>query len=113
MFLVEGNAPAQGSGLAGVYNNNNFLYDSSGMALDRVPASIVGAGGQMTPPDDYPIGDRNLVGGIAGADITAWLEIWDYAGGASFRAFVSEDLDDKTLFVFFDSSIIGRDLKKA
>lgn len=46
--------------------------------------------------------------------VAAWLEIWDYAGGNSFRAFVAEDADRvKTLFVFFDANVIGRDLKQA
>lgn len=43
------------------------------------------------------------------------MEIWDYQGGASFRAFVAHDFvrDEKSLFVFFDAGVIGRDLKKA
>lgn len=42
------------------------------------------------------------------------MEIWDYQGGASFRAFVAEDLTgEKALFTFFDAGIVGRDLKKA
>ncbi|RDA85826.1 hypothetical protein CP532_5754 [Ophiocordyceps camponoti-leonardi (nom. inval.)] len=46
--------------------------------------------------------------------VDAWMEVWDYAGGASFRAFVADDGEDKTLFVFFDfQGVMGRDLKKA
>jgi len=44
--------------------------------------------------------------------IDAWLEIWDYAGGCNFRGFVGGSSDQKSLFVFFDSSVIGRDLKQ-
>lgn len=44
--------------------------------------------------------------------IDAWLEIWDYTGGCSFRGFVGGHGDEKTLFAFFDSSVIGRDLKQ-
>jgi hypothetical protein len=57
--------------------------------------------------------------GIAGGNmsssgkVTNWLEIWDYAGGNSFRAFVAEDMGEKNLFVFFDANVLGRDLKKA
>ncbi|KAK2068891.1 hypothetical protein P8C59_003507 [Phyllachora maydis] len=78
--------------------------------------------GQLTPPpvesptrgndgittdgDNYPAGS-----------VASWLEIWDYAGGASFRAFVTkeaiEEGTEKTLFVFFDASALGRDLKHA
>jgi hypothetical protein len=49
---------------------------------------------------------------IDGQGIDAWMEIWDYAGGCSFRAFVGGKGDQKSLFAFFDSSVIGRDLKQ-
>lgn len=45
--------------------------------------------------------------------VTDWMEIWDYAGGNSFRAFVAENMGEKNLFVFFDANVLGRDLKKA
>jgi hypothetical protein len=45
--------------------------------------------------------------------VVAWAEIWDYGGGASFRAFVTEDGDSKTLFAFFDAGVVGHDLKQA
>ncbi|CZT41324.1 related to ornithine decarboxylase antizyme [Rhynchosporium secalis] len=44
--------------------------------------------------------------------LDAWVEIWDYAGGCSFRAFVGGDGDKKSLFAFFDSAVVGRDLKQ-
>lgn len=44
--------------------------------------------------------------------VSAWLEIWDYRGGCSFRGFVGGKGEGKSLFAFFDSSIIGRDLKQ-
>lgn len=51
---------------------------------------------------------------VSHGEIAAWLEIWDYAGGNSFRAFLAEDRARvKTLFVFFDANVIGRDLKQA
>jgi hypothetical protein len=47
-------------------------------------------------------------------EVEAWMEIWDYAGGASFRAFIASDGTEKSLFVFFDiEGTLGRDLKKA
>lgn len=84
---------------------------------------MVDAHGQLTPPDYFPIGDhaamarhaaeRRRVSSSCG--VTAWLEIWDYAGGNSFRAFVAEDpsREVKSLFVFFDAGVLGRDLKQA
>lgn len=43
--------------------------------------------------------------------VEEWLEIWDYAGGTSFRAFIAGEGEKKSLFVFFDRAVIGRDLK--
>lgn len=115
MFLGERNSVSQHSGLAGVYHN-----DYSNMVTDAAP--VIASGGSLppTPPDDYPIGDSNWMasrgvgrGKVGG--ISSWLEIWDYAGGSSFRAFLAEDVgsEDKTLFVFFDAHVLGRDLKQA
>ncbi|KAH8685745.1 ornithine decarboxylase antizyme [Tricladium varicosporioides] len=47
-----------------------------------------------------------------GQSVDAWLEVWDYAGGCSFRGFVGGKGEDKALFAFFNSAIIGRDLKQ-
>lgn len=44
--------------------------------------------------------------------VDAWLEIWDYASGCSFRGFVAGKGDEKSLFAFFDSSVIQSDLKQ-
>lgn len=48
----------------------------------------------------------------SGANVKEWIEIWDYAGGLSFRGFVGEKDGQKALFVFFDGSVIGKDLKQ-
>ncbi|KAG6056876.1 hypothetical protein E4U17_001877 [Claviceps sp. LM77 group G4] len=48
-----------------------------------------------------------------GIEVDSWLEVWDYAGGASFRAFVTRQEQERSLFVFFDvEGALGRDLKK-
>lgn len=44
--------------------------------------------------------------------VREWVEIWDYAGGVRFRGFVAEKDGARALFVFFDSSVIGQDLKQ-
>jgi len=114
MLLGERNKVSQRSRLTSVYNND---YGSS-VEMQAVVAN----GGSLppTPPDDYPIGDSNWMASngmsrTGAGGVTSWLEIWDYAGGSSFRAFVAEDVagEDKSLFVFFDAHIMGRDLKKA
>ncbi|KAK3326984.1 ornithine decarboxylase antizyme-domain-containing protein [Cercophora scortea] len=146
MFLGERNAASQRSGLTSVYhhhhqhNTNNTNTTNNNITNNNTngsgsfagsSASAIASYGQLTPPDDYPIANKSLMasrgvggtaagGGMTGAHhrIDAWLEIWDYAGGSSFRAFVAEDMttradDTKSLFVFFDEHVLSRDLKKA
>lgn len=71
---------------------------------------------QTPPPDDYfPDSLQSCISTNSHQfGIEAWMELWDYAGGASFRAFMTSDGQEKSLFVFFDiEGILGRDLKKA
>lgn len=66
-----------------------------------------------SPPDERLNAYTNFFDDVnygQGAD--AWMEIWDYRGGCSFRGFVGGQGDRKSLFAFFDSSIIGKDLKQ-
>lgn len=77
---------------------------------------LTGVNGVLTPPDDYPptLSPLSSRGGLSSAvNIKGWMEFWDYAGGASFRAFVAEKGDAKSLFAFFDSGLVGQDLKQA
>jgi hypothetical protein len=75
---------------------------------------------QTPPPDDqFPDAFRDVSSGPDAAKpqgfaVEAWMELWDYAGGARYRAFVVNNGEDTSLFVFFDvQGILGRDLKKA
>lgn len=80
-------------------------------------SGLSGAYLQTPPPDDrlpdhfqQPFSDDKL----SAFEVEAWLEVWDYAGGASFRTFVANNGEEKSLFVFFDAEgVMGRDLKKA
>ncbi|KAI0844709.1 ornithine decarboxylase antizyme-domain-containing protein [Daldinia vernicosa] len=91
VFQGEWNMAGNGSCLAGV---NNYA---------------------LTPPDDYPMSQSSFcnIDTKTGVYVNGWMEFWDYAGGASFRAFITEDGDEKSLFAFFDSGLVGRDLKQA
>lgn len=65
-------------------------------------------------PDDLVL--RSHHGGRKGGVISEWFEVWDYAGGTRFRGFISDrswakDVS-RAMFVFFDSEVIGRDLRK-
>ncbi|KAH8820908.1 ornithine decarboxylase antizyme [Xylogone sp. PMI_703] len=81
VFLGEGRAAASGSVVMGASNNYNSNNNGSKHQRYR----------------------RN--------NIDAWLEMWDYVGGNSFRGFVGGDGSSKSLFAFFDSSVVGQDLK--
>ncbi|KAK4234759.1 ornithine decarboxylase antizyme-domain-containing protein [Achaetomium macrosporum] len=125
MFLGERNATLQSSGLASVNDNydnyNHYNNSSSNINRNDGRAPAMGHNGQLTPPDDFPITDETMMGHRRGPDhgarrgITGWLEIWDYAGGSSFRGFMAEDASrgTKSLFVFFDAHSITRDMKQA
>ncbi|OAA64800.1 Arf GTPase activating protein [Cordyceps fumosorosea ARSEF 2679] len=99
-FHGERNLSMHGSGLTGAY-------------LQTPPAE-----NQLRASADRS-GDND--GGVPSAgnfEVDAWMEVWDYIGGASFRAFLAtrgEGGDaERSLFVFFDlQGVAGRDLKKA
>jgi hypothetical protein len=73
---------------------------------------------RSTPPtdalDSYNANQRQsrMASKFQGQEIDAWIEVWDYAGGCSFRGFVGGNGENKSLFAFFDSAVIGRDLKQ-
>ena len=66
-----------------------------------------------SPPDEN-VGAFNkyYANGKAGQAMDAWLEVWDYSSGCSFRVFVGGNGETKSLFAFFDSAVIGSDLKQ-
>jgi len=113
VFPGEGDAPTYGSGAMSV-------------------------AGVLTPPDDdpfpshyskrlvtttaYPTDQASVTAAVTAAatftattavEVSAWLEVWDYVGGASVRAFVARSGSDKTLFAFLDASSLERELKAA
>lgn len=119
IFLGERNLAAHGAILTDVINYNNYHnrnhHNYNGTGNDA--GGIIAANDPLTPPEHFPITDQSpMASRAAGADtgnVSAWLEVYDYAGGTSFRAFVSEDTEIKSLFVFFDAGVLGRDLKQA
>ncbi|EMR66320.1 putative ornithine decarboxylase antizyme protein [Eutypa lata UCREL1] len=97
---------------------------------------LTGVNGTLTPPDDYPTPPssvsssssssnnnnnnynnyyRDNIRAAAPVNVDGWMEFWDYAGRTSFRAFVADDVKEKSLFAFFDSGLLNdrRDLKQA
>jgi hypothetical protein len=75
--------------------------------------SIVMGTDVHSPPDES-VGAYNsyFPNGKARQAMDAWVEVWDYSSGCSFRAFVGGNGENKSLFAFFDSAVIGSDLKQ-
>lgn len=76
--------------------------------------SIVMGTNAHSPPDES-VGayDNNyFANGKGGQAMDAWLEVWDYSSGCSFRVFVGGNGENKSLFAFFDSTVVGSDLKQ-
>lgn len=133
VFHGERNSVAHGSGLTGVYQHQQHQSSNLSSSQQLDPRSNPGSSAtsvdsgyfgsysginsqqQLTPPYDSPSEMMCIDGTRGNIEGIAWMEIWDYQGGSSFRAFMAEDFvrDEKSLFTFFDAGIVGRDLKKA
>jgi hypothetical protein len=74
--------------------------------------SIVMGANAYSPPDDSEDTHDSYFIGKKTQPIDAWIEVWDYVGGTSFRGFVGGEGEKKSLFAFFDSAVVGRDLKQ-
>jgi len=62
-------------------------------------------------PSPSPSADSAIDMAVPHSAVREWVEIWEYAAGLRFRGFVSDKNGLSTLFVFFDKSVIGPDLK--
>lgn len=133
VFHGERNSARHDSSLAGVYHNhqqpsnrdhsrNNQQQDEesdTGSSVTSIDSGYFGSysGDSHRRPVDSPASSVCVDGpcGDNPVEVTEWMEIWDYQGGASFRAFVAEDVasGERSLFTFFGAGVVGRDLKKA
>ncbi|KZL70070.1 ornithine decarboxylase antizyme [Colletotrichum tofieldiae] len=114
VFRGETDTGPRGSGLhQGVYNNNNNNGSTNATMLQTPPPDEDLAVQPHSFGGRCGVADGNPMASSAPAPATAWLEVWDFAGGASFRAFVADDGTEKSLFALFDRNVIGRDLKPA
>ncbi|KAH0294043.1 hypothetical protein KCU62_g776, partial [Aureobasidium sp. EXF-3399] len=95
VFLGEGNTVAQDSLVMGMRNNINKT------SIDR----------SAPLPSPSPSADSAIDMAVPNSAVREWVEIWEYAAGLRFRGFVSDKNGLSTLFVFFDKSVIGPDLK--
>jgi len=86
-----------------------FLGDE-GTAASNV--SIVMGANAHSPPDSGDAYGSYFASGAKYQQVDAWIEVWDYTSGCSFRAFVGGNGEKKSLFAFFDEGVVGHDLKQ-
>lgn len=43
--------------------------------------------------------------------VDKWIEVWDYVGDIRFKGFVAGKSSDPCLFVFFEGTVVGKELK--
>ncbi|TKA44805.1 hypothetical protein B0A55_13016, partial [Friedmanniomyces simplex] len=121
-FLVERDAGRQKSRVMGARLERNSNSDSEsgsesesqGVEIPRTGHHGGGGGAAvlehgLTTPSPSPDGCRSYprTGGV----VKEYVEVFDYVGGARFRGFVAETADERSMFVFFDREVLGKDLK--
>jgi len=92
-----------------------FLVESNTESRD--PVGLGALSNKSSPPEEVGIHTKekeNYFSTDRGnpSAVSEWLEIWDYAGGCSFRAFIAGSGEKRSLFAFFDSAVVSRDLKQ-
>jgi len=85
------------------------VFSGERITSDGSPSDS-GANAHSPPGDVYNM--RSAGKEADPSQVRAWLELWDYAGGCSFRGFVADEGADKSLFAFFNSDLANGDLKK-
>lgn len=80
-------------------------------------SGLMGEDSLATPPDNrynllHDDRARSMYPGSGAVSVSAWAEVWDYVGGTSYRAFVSDHNGEKTLFAFLDNTVIDMELKQ-
>jgi len=76
------------------------------MGVD-IPRTVHG----LPTPSPSPDGRSYPKPGGGGGAVKEYVEVFDYVGGARFRGFVAEQGGERSMFVFFDKEVIGKDLK--
>jgi len=108
-FPSERESHAAGQVLVGARSDGKAAAAAGGLRMMAAPPLSPSSDG--SDDDEMTLGRRQ---NAAPFRATSWLEIWDFVGGASFRAFVADNGYKKSLFTFFDVGVVSsRDLKQA
>jgi hypothetical protein len=90
-------------GMHSTTTTNITIANDYGVDVRRDSESSMGSSPGMVQFLSVEVGEKDA--------ITDYIEMWDYVGGIRFRGFVAEKEGEKAMFVFFDESVIGGDLK--
>ena len=116
IFLGERDGQLRDSLVMGSYNSIDSAISGRSRrrmsSLDSGPTlGTVLAAGLFTPPPDKHV-SRPAVS--VTPQIVQWLEIYDYTSDARFRGFIATNsIGLRSLFIFFEHNIVGKDLKQA
>jgi predicted neutral ceramidase superfamily lipid hydrolase len=107
VFLVEKDTGRQNSLVVDAHlsNSSNKEASSTGVTIPQHGTIMQHALPTPSPSPDgrtYP-----KMGGL----VREYVEMWDYVGSTRFRGFVAEKEGERSLFIFFDREVIGKDLK--
>ncbi|KAK3116473.1 hypothetical protein LTR53_003137 [Teratosphaeriaceae sp. CCFEE 6253] len=89
---------------------NSLVMDGQSQHSNRVDVPSRGTVLQSGLPTPSPSPDGRVYSKPGGM-LKGYVEVFDYIGGARFRGFVAEKEDERSMFVFFDTEVIGKDLK--
>ncbi|KIW05442.1 uncharacterized protein PV09_03331 [Verruconis gallopava] len=102
IFLGDGGMVSQDSLAMGTHSDSWFDQTNiiSNLAVQPVPTNISPYSAALAPV--YASSRRSL---------TDWLEMYDYVGGSRFRGCIVEGVKGRSMFIFFEASILDSDLK--
>ncbi|KAK5115784.1 hypothetical protein LTR62_000873 [Meristemomyces frigidus] len=108
VFLVEKNTGRQNSLVTDVHEKKEENSSEGGVAIPHHRNNDAAVRHGIPTPSPSPDG---RVYAQAPGMVKEYVEVWDYTGGARFRGFVAERNDERSMFIFFDKEVTGKDLK--
>lgn len=101
-------------------STHNIQEECERLFCETMKVAFLGAGGRLTKNGSYAmsvgIRGKNMYNLCQQtkktSSIGAYLVIWDYVSGCRFRGFFGGHGNEKSLFIFFEASVLQKDLKK-
>ncbi|KAI6960531.1 hypothetical protein KC355_g12722 [Hortaea werneckii] len=105
VFLVEKDTGLENSLVMDAPSNGAAPGSTTSMAIPQHTTTKHGVPTPSPSPDTMVLPKKTT--GL----VKEYVEVFDYVGGLQFRGFVAEKGDERALFVFFENSALGADLK--